>query len=485
MKSELFVVNSVTTSERAFSAVAEHIPSIDIPALLRVLQNAGKLRQAATQMRVGEDQVFEHLEQAIIAAFSRRSVAQLTREHVRLLLNTDTQKLLSEVLHCSLQETLQTLFSVPALQDTLRYVTDGNISRLPTSATQLLNELLRPDRAQRLEFDYTTTENNWKPIVIGEEWLLPSSVTLLLGSAQPSSGVVAAESLAELIDKSQKDKADISANETDRSGARLGPLSLIEIRRRLFWATTKLHDQAVDANTIEAIHSMPESPSMQLLLPLLYMYELGAIAKGLNAYLNHTHVLREVIPEQNLVRVDVDRDNVIPDRTLIFSGEHLFKVANREVGTFEIKCIMRSQHQPQLFLRASEVPAWVYNQLQHDIPTLTPDDLSPGESQLHERLLNTSFPLLELNVRRLQSAVNVLGDRFVQAVALVTENPIEHVPALWREAVSHRFPYRDLPAESDPLYSEGVEQILARYRRYYPALRNSDIRWGIPPVKQA
>jgi hypothetical protein len=86
---------------------------------------------------------------------------------------------------------------------------------------------------------------------------------------------------------------------------------------------------------------------------------------------------------------------------------------------------------------------------------------------LSQRLLNTSFPILEPEIRLLQIAVEELGDRFVQAVALACESPIEQIPEIWRKSISHRLPYSDLPAQADPLYSFGVEQIVLRHQHDY------------------
>jgi hypothetical protein len=465
MESELFVVNSVKASERAFSAVAEHIPSIDESALLKVLQSPRKLQQAAMNMRVDYDQVFRHLEQAIVEAFSRRTMPQLTREHVRLLLSADVKPLLADVLGCSSQEALQTLFSISSLQDTLDYLTDGRISRLPANATQLMSEILRPDRAQRLEFEYTTTENNWEPIFIEEEWLSPRAAELLLKSDKLKSARTPFQALAELVDQSQEVEEGISEIDLHRSDT-IRPLGLLELRRRLFWIISRLHDQALEYAG-NAARSMPASPSIQLLLPILHMHELGSIAQGLEAYINHTHVLWDLLPKDSFVGIAVDQDSVIRDRALIFSGEGLFTVADREVGTFEIKCALHTQRNPQLILRAHDVPAWVYNQLQQDIPKLTPNDLSPIGIELHQKLLFTSFPILEPQVRLLKEAVEQLGAEFDQTVALSCESPIEQIPGLWRESLAHRLPYQDLPAKTDPLYPEGIEQIIARHQRNY------------------
>jgi hypothetical protein len=465
MESELFVINSVKTSERAFSAVAEYIPSMDVSALLKVLQDRHKLRQAATAMRVDDSKVFTYLQQAIMEAFSRRAMPQLTREHVRLLLNADVQRLLSGVLGCSPQEALQRLFSIPALQDTLDYLAEGRVARLPTNATQLVSEILRPLHAQKLEFDYTTTENSWESILKNEEWLSPASAALLMQSDKFKSARTPFQVLAELVDQSQEREEDTSEIDLYRSDI-IRPLGLLELRRRLSWIISRLQDQALD-DAGKAATNMPASPCLQLLPPLLHLYKMGAIAKGVKAYINHTHLLLELLPKDSFVGVKVDQASVVRDHALIFSGESQFTVADREVGTLEIKCVMHTQRNPQLILRAHDVPVWVYNQLQHDIPRLTPNDLSPIGNELYENLICTSFPILEPQVHLLKKAVEQLGDQFVQAVALSCESPVEQIPELWREIfIGHR-PYQDLPAKVDPLYPEGVEQIIARHQRYY------------------
>jgi hypothetical protein len=197
------------------------------------------------------------------------------------------------------------------------------------------------------------------------------------------------------------------------------------------------------------------------------MYELGAIARGLNAYISHSHLLLDLLPKDSFVGFAVDQDNVLRDGTLIFVGEDLYKVAGRQVGTFEIRCTMMSQHQPQVILRAHDVPVWVHNQLQQDIPKLAPKDLNPIGDQLYRRLLFTSFPLLEPQVHLLSEGVGQLGTKFAQAIALSCQSPVTQIPETWRRSLANRLPYEDLPAATDPLYPMSTEQIVEQYRDHY------------------
>jgi hypothetical protein len=206
------------------------------------------------------------------------------------------------------------------------------------------------------------------------------------------------------------------------------------------------------------------------------MYELGSIARGLNAYINHAHPLRSLLPEQSIVSTHVVLDNVILDRPLIFAGIRIFQNA----GTFEIKCSVRNQRQPQLILRAQEAPEWVYRQLERDIPQLTLNDLSFIGEDVAERLLNTLFPILDPELRLLKEAVAQLGGAFIQAVALADEQPIKQLPRVRGEPQAPKIRYQELPAQSDPFYPEDVEQIVARHQQQYGDRLN--IVRGIVPL---
>jgi hypothetical protein len=465
MKSEIFVVNSVRTSERAFSAVAEHIPSTDVSALLKVLQSSRRLRQAAVAMRVDYDKVFVHLAKAIDAAFNRQPVVHFSRDHMRMLLNADVQSLLKDVLACDPRDTLQTLFSVPHLQDTLDYVTEGRLSGLPTSAAYLINELLRSDRAQKLEFDHTTTSSNWERIVVDEEWLAPESGKRLLASSKARSVSTPVRALAEFLERSRQSEEE--AVKIDLPGHQsIGPLGLLELRRRLSWIVEQLQTHALE-DAENAAGAMLASPSMQILRPLLYLYEFGYVKQGLKAYMDYTRPLESLLPKQGLEVYSVDESKVIPTSNLSFAGEEPYIVAGQRVGTFSIKCKLSGQNELQTILRSTEVSGWAYDQLQQDIPRLRPNDLSPEGTGLADRLLKTSFPILEPEVRLLRQAVDQLGDRLTQAIALSCEKPILQIPDLWRGRVADRLPYMDLPARADPLYSEGVEDIIVRHQRTY------------------
>jgi hypothetical protein len=486
MKSELFVINAIKTSDQAFAAVAEHVPRRDVSTLLKALRNARSLQKEAMNMQVNYNQVFEHLEQAIAEAFSRRTIPKLTKEHVRMLLNADVQRLLAVVLDCSPQEALHNLFSIQHLQATLDYLSGGRALWLVTAA-QLLREMLKPSYAQTLQLDYFANENDWSPIFEEEQWLSPVSAKKLVESGKVKNAKTPYQALAELVDI-VRDEQESAIGGKIRDPNTIDAFGLLELRRRLFWIISSLHDQALE-NAGNAPRRVPTSQSLQLLQPILYMYELGYIARGLETYINYTHTLHELLPEGSYAGYEVDQDKVIPDRPLIFSElSPPHTVENIKVATFEIKCEMRGQG-PQRVLEAHDVPEWVHRQLQRDVPKLTPNDLKIGfqhlfhqiaeqdgseedtgflgrMAQLYRRLLFTSFPVLEQPVQLLKEAVGRLGAEFVQAVALSCESPIAQIPKLWQDSLEHRLPYEDLPAKRDPLYSEGVEQIITRHQRH-------------------
>jgi hypothetical protein len=465
MKSELFVVNLVQSSEQAFSAVAELIPRMDVPDLLRVLQNPDRLRQAAANVRVAYDDVFEHLEKAIIESFNRRPAARLTREHLSMLQNADMQHELAGLLGCAPSAALQTLFSVTAMRETLEYLTDGGLPNSAASAAQLLAEVLKPTRAQRVEFDYVATENDWEPIVEGEAWLSPDSARRLLELAGPDLSTPC-RALAEMISRARDaEKAD---SEIDlRRSNTLGPMGLIELRRRLAWIVANLHKDTIECAE-RAAAGMPSSLSVQLLLPVLQMYEFGNIAQGWRAYVALAHTLWELLPAvEDIVSEDVDLDRVMQEHHLIFQGGPQYLLANQEVGSFEVGCALDGQHRPQTILRVANVKAWVCRQLSQDIPKLTPATLSPVGEQLYERLLNTSFPVVELWAQRLKKAAELLGEIFIRALALSCKMPIEQIPDQFSDRLATRLPYQELPVKADPMYPRTVEEIISGHRSAY------------------
>jgi hypothetical protein len=465
MESELFVINSVTSSEHARSAVAELIPGRDAHDLLRVLQNPDKFRQAAANMGVSYEEVFEHLKKAIVNVFNRRAPVRLTREHVRKLQNADVQHALAKVLGCAPDAALQTLFSVSALQETLNYLTSGQSVTFQAHAAQLLGEILKPIRAQQLEFDCNTTENDWETIFDGEEWLSPAIKKLLVDSVVVPGRTTPCSALAELIKRAKEDDSDPSKIDLDRSTT-LDSLGLRALRRRLAWILESLRKETLEGAEKVAV-TMPGSPSVQLSLPVLQIYEFGNIAQGLRDYINHAHTLKTLLPEKTIAVYDVEMEKVVADSPLVFSGKPLYEVEGNQVGNFEIQCILRDQSNPQVILSATDVKSWVYHQLSHDIPKLTPDELSIVGDQLHEQLLSTSFPMLDPQTRLLKEAVNTLGVEFVRAAALSCETLIEDIPELFRSKVATRLPYQELPGKTDPLYPHGVEEIIASHKKTY------------------
>jgi hypothetical protein len=422
------------------------------------------LRRAAASIGVEYEEVFGRLEQAIVVAFNRCAPVHLTREHVRQLRNSDVQHALAEVLGCAPDAVLQTLLSVSALQATLYYLTAGQADALQGDASQLLGELLKLDRTQTLEVDYNTTGNDWEPIFDGEEWLSPPAARSLADAVAAADRPTPCVAIAELINQAIEDKSDPSRFDLRLSNT-LGPLGLRELRRRLAWVHESLSKEMIEgAEQVAA--GMPGSPSVQLSLPVLQIYELGNIALGLQAYINHAHPLSALLPD-TVAAHDVEMESVVNDSPLGFSGKQLYEVAGNQVGQFEIQCALRGQSKPQTVLGATDVKAWVYHQLSHDIPRLTPDDLSFIGDQLHERLLNTLFPVLDPKTLRLKEAVNGLGARFVRAAALSCETLIEDIPELFRSEFSARLPYRELPSTTDPLYPLGVEEIVAAHKEDY------------------
>jgi hypothetical protein len=464
VKSELFVINNVKFSEQAFSAVAELIPCRDLRELLKILQRPEELRKAAANLRVEYEAVFTHLEKAILDAFNRQVVARLTRDHLRLLQNADVQYALSELLGCEPNSALQTLFSVPSLQQTMESLTAGSAPSLGSNAAQLLGELLKLHRVQQLELDYVTSENDWEPIVNGEEWLSPLAADALKLVAS-GERITSSCALAEFVNKTLEDKSETEGINLARPNV-LGPLGLIALRRRLMWIQESLRNEIIECGK-RAAATIPGSPSVKMLFPVLQLYEFGNIAKGLSSYINHGHVLKDLLPMNSETTSNVDQDKVVQDRPLVFSGESKYDLAGDQVGTFGISCYLTDQRQPQNILRVTDVKAWVYRQLSQDIPKLTPAELSTTGEQLYERLLNTSFPLLDPQTRRLREVINKLDLAFLRAVALCCKPPIDQTPDLFRGELSFHLPYEELPSVADPLYPKEVEDIIELHKSTY------------------
>lgn len=465
MKSELFVINCVKTSERARLAVSEYIPSRDREDLLRTLQNSQRLQKVAMGMKIKRPDVFKELEKVIVASFSRQTPLKLTRDHVHKLLNADTQRMLAEALQCTLQDALQTLFSVSALQETLEFLTDGTVWPLPNNAMQILYEILKPSQAQQLEFEWQSTQNDWGTIFTEEEWLSDIAQQRLLKWDKLRRATTTIQALVEIIEQSQEQEEDISEIDLHRTDI-IRAMGLLELRRRLSWIVDKLHDQIVE-NATNAAQHIPDSTVAQLLLPVLHIYKLGSMKQGIEVYIDPTHILFDLLSGHDWTPFEVDEEHIVDNRELLFSGQALYKVANREVGTFEIKCTISNQREPQIILRAQDIPTSIYGQLENDIPKLIPARLSPLGDKLWQRLLFTSFPVLEPHVRLLQRAVKLLGVDFVQAVILANENPTGKIPHIWKDALPHDSFQQALESENDPIYSEGVDQIIARYQGIY------------------
>lgn len=486
--SEIFVTNCVKTSERAFSAVREFIPNaFDSRQMIKVLQSRQQLPQIAANERVPFEEIFVYFEKAILAAFNRRPTPRLTRRHAHLLLNADTQHFLGQKFNCDYRNVLSKLLSKQDLEETFKYVTDSPaMGWIPPTEDQLLTAILEPGLVQKLERYHGTNENNWEIVFVEEYWLSNEGKQLLAPFNKLRDNQTLYQTLADLIDQSQEDLISERQIEWPRTNNRsqedpisepkaasrradtLRALGLLELRRRLAWIKERIHDQALEYAGNAAI-GMPASSSIQVLLPILHMYEIGSVAKGLHAYINYTRPLEKLLPKNSFVGSEIDEEKIVGNRSLFFVGEPLGALADgQQVGSFEVMCWLKGQKNPQVILQASDVPEWVYRQLEQDIRQITPNVLSlTTGDDLYKRLLNTTFPILAPHIQLLKEAVNELGASFDQTVAMSLEKPIENIPGSWQEKLSTRLPYRDLPAENDPLYEDDVESIINRYGEYY------------------
>lgn len=474
--SELFVINSVKISEQAFSAVAEHIPSQTKEKLLEKLQDNNEVERIARQKNIQFNEVFDYLKDVILETFNRQPIPQLRREEVKLLLNTDVQYLLAKELSCTPEAALNTLLDVEALKDTLEYLRDEGLTnaRVTGEARQLLQEILEDNCASQLEIDYNS--NNWETIIEknGEGWLPPesSAAQLLVQSEKIHGEKNPLQALAELIAQHKKVELEASTKDKPENQNVIGPLGLLALRRRLLLIINSLEDQALKELENAAIR-MPNSLSIQLLLSIFHLYERGSIKKGLESYINYSQTLEKLLPKNSFdgFEIEEEQERVVGHEPLTFSGK-LFESQEGTVGTFEIQCRLDKQQKPQLILRATNIPEWIYRQLEQDIKIsklLTPEKLKPIENHLYERLLNTLFPILKPEELLLKEAVKKLGSDFFQAVALSCKNPIklEDIPKKWRESLANQLPYSELPATSDPWYKKGVKEIKEIYQKEY------------------
>ncbi|MCG8605127.1 hypothetical protein MJD09_09035 [bacterium] len=528
MKGEMFVINAIDSSDHAQSVADEHVPADSRYDLFKTLRRMDRLVQAARGLRVNESDFFQFLANRIIAALNRSPVSQLTCEHLKMLKLADVRIELAKLFGCPPRAVLNKLLDIHALQATLQDFGPAISRRLEAegNAINLLNELLRKVVMQELEFEYVATKNDWQPIVEGEQWLSEDATRLLLAFDPSEDAKSPYRGLATLVDRVLMEQDDPDEfNLLER--AIIGPLGLIHIRRRMSWIISRLYDQAIE-NLDNVVRYMPSSPSLQLLKPLLYTYELGAIAKGLQAYLGYEPTLRELLHRSHLVKVKLeeleinsglDEESVIPDETLTMEIVKRYKIKQdgikKEVGHIQVKCMTEDQDNAQLILGANDVPRWVYEQLEKKIPNLTPSDLSTVGDAVHEKLLNTSFSIFVPQVELLKDLISKLGSQsgqaddtetstqsdtneleeperlfltgdekwtlppeFVQAVALSCDQLIEQLPELWNESFAQNLPYHDLPSAKDPMYSLEVDDLIEQHRETYPSAINLRIIRG-------
>lgn len=476
MKSEIFVVNAVKSSERAFSAVARHIDCRDLESLIKILQDPEKIARAARQLGLPKDQVFTFLAQVIHEAFKRQPVTRLTLGHLRALMDVKLQRQLAQGLNYPAQDVLQEIFSVPALQETLEYL-GIDATKIPANAKLLLNEILKPGFAQQLEINYMATANNWEPIIENEGWLEDAVESKLLDLVSDDNVANPYQALAQLIDKYKEalnTDLEVRATQPDQIDA----LGLLEIRRRLSWIIERLYDQAIEISE-NIVSTQPDSPIMRLLTPIIYIYELGYVAKGIEHFLKTSYKLQDILPANGFFGMPVDEEKIDSTRALVYSEEKTFTLHGEPVGNFEIKCLTNNNE--QILLKVNGAPIWVCQQLKKDIPNLAPKDLDPGGDQLYEQLLNTSFPIIQAEITKLKEAVYSLGPDFTQAVVLASDGMLKAVPNAWGDPIHAKLPYDGLPATNDPVYDITVDDLIAYQHTRY-GYSEKALRRGMKPA---
>lgn len=468
--SELFVINSiknahkVTTFKPALSAVADEILAESLPQVLKILQNERRLKEAIEDIeKVKEDDlIFDHLRKVIFRSFEQKSLShsQFTLQHVERLLDADVhQRLAGKGFGDSQDNALQDLLNVPQLKETLKYLT-GEREIVSNEALKLLTDILKPNHITTLQRDNNTT--NWKTIFEEEEWLTEHSIQLLNELERSNNeNFQPFEVLAKLVDDNQTEEHE-NFQENDQLNI-LDSLTLLVLHRHILWIVNKLQDQSIDY-VENAAKSLPDSPSLQLFLPILYLHGFGAIAKGINKYINYPKTLEDLLIGSNVEKFEAQEDKIHQHRPLVFTKMSVFEEdQQRKYGSFQIKYRLKGFLAPsQPLLIARRVPIGIYRQLEKDIPKLTPNDLNIIGENLPQRLLNTFFPLLDPKEKLLKEAINQLGSTFIQAIALTFENPLEIIPEkIWAQQIEPYFSYQDLPihAETSYFYPKGVEDI--------------------------
>lgn len=463
MKSEIFVVNIFNISEKARLAVGKYLGLANPDEVRKTLRSARRLEQALRNRQVPFENTFEALDRAIIEEFNRQRVHQLTRRHVEELLNVDVQVHLGEALGCHSRDVLNTLLSVPHLQNTFEaFYSSGRTA--PTDIAQLLTDIL--DRAQEIELSLDTSPNNWEKVFRLEHWLLSDAEQMLADLGERQGIQDPYEGLAALIDEYEVEMSAPAQLAKQSQGDNLDYLGVLEVRRRSAFLISRLEDRAKEllqrASAIQV-----DSPQTQLLSTILPLYELGQIAKGLRNYLDFPFTLDNILTKESIVQYQVDEDKVTQGRALEFVEVSIYKVRELEFGSFEVRCFLSNRRNPQPLLQAQDVPIRAFHQLKKDISRLSPSELSPVGASLAERLLNTSFPIMDPDIMLLAEAVDQLGNRFIQAAALSLDQPVDIKPTTLSQSLNNRLPYQDLPAALDPSYDASVEQIITHIDQEY------------------
>jgi hypothetical protein len=474
MKSEIFVVNAVKSSDKAFSAVAEHIDCLDADRLVKLLQSPAKVKQEERRLGLVQDQLFVYLEKIIRDSFERHPLPRLTYESVSVLLKNDVQKHLSGALDFPAEDdVLQTLFSVSALQDTLVFLGSAT-SRIPANAKLLLSEILKRDHAQRLQNTYATTSNNWEIILRNEEWLESDAVQKLLETEAGITSSNPYQVLASLID--EYNSMQESEEKPDEDAMFLGALSLLSIRRRISSIINNFYEQSI----LNA-GNLPKSPIMRFLAPLINIYELGYVAKGIRQFMATPSKLREILPIQDYSPILVEEDKVDVSKPLKYFEEKTYTVSGYQLGNFEIRCTVAGKE--QTILKVVGAPEWVCQQLKQDIPQIVPVKLREEGNTVCERLLNTSFPLEPEGIARLREAVSNMESAFIQAVVLSSDGKISGIPNVWGSPIPDRLQFDELPVANDPEYVTDVEEHIAKLMSRY-GFADNVVRRGLKPRQQ-
>jgi hypothetical protein len=474
MKSEILVVNAVKSSEKAFASVAAHIDCSDLERLMKVLQSPERVKQEERRLNLSKDQLFVFLEKAIRDAFEQRPLARLTREHLSALLENDLQKHLSKLLDCPVDEVLQSLFSVPSLQDTLEYL-DRNASRFPANAKLLLNEILKPNNAQKLQNTYAATSSNWEIILKNEEWLEHDAIQRLTESDVATATMTPFQILGSLIDQ-YKATLDIEADKTSTDVGQIDAIGLLELRRRVSSIINNLYEQSITTS-----QSLPKSPIMQFIVSLIYIYELGYVAKGIHEFINTSSKLKELLATKDYFPMSIEENKVNAVKPLVYGEEKIYTLSGQEIGNFEIGCTVDGKE--QTILKVIGAPEWVCRQLRQDIPQLTPLSLRGEGNTICERLLNISFPLEPERTMKLREAIGNMEPAFTQAVVLSSDGKISGIPNVWGSPIPDRLQFDELPVANDPEYVTDVEEHIAKLMSLY-GLADNVVRRGVKPKQQ-